>query len=297
LHQPVLLSWSPGSEDLFLLNAEGQEVALERIATLAGRVQALARGLPAGGRRLPQLSPDGTKVFLPPPQNSVIDAQSGEVLWMLPAQSDALGQAWSGDGRRLFYYRAEEPTEVRAHDFESPSDQVVVSGVQPNGFFTADGRTYFFRTAQFPSAEARWPRWRRWGEGSWGWHEVNRLTNSPQPLGRVELWPWEQTLDGLVLAREDDYTRIHYGLYDPDARALDRYTFPTDQEDVRGAMRAHRLILTTMGLYALLALVVFWRRGASAPARALSILLLLLMALASGQSSLTATSAVGPPLP
>jgi serine phosphatase RsbU (regulator of sigma subunit) len=297
LHQPVVLSWSPGGEDIFLLNSEGRGVALERIATLAGRVQALARGLPAGGRRLPQLSPDGTKVFLPPPQNSVIDAQSGEVLWMLPAQSDALWQTWSGDGRRLFYYRAEEPTEVRAHDFESLSDQVVVSGVQPDGFFTADGRTYFFRTAQFPSAEARWPRWRRWGEGSWGWHEVNRLTNSPQPLGRVELWPWEQTLDGLVLAREDDYTRIHYGLYDPDARSLDRYTFPTDQEDMRGAIRAHRLILITMGLYALLALVVFWRRSVSAPARSLSILLLLLMALASGQSSLTATLAFGPPLP
>ena len=297
LRQPVLLSWFPAGEDLLVLNTEDQEVVLDRIGTVSGQIRVLARGLASSGRRLPQLSPDGARIFLPPPQNSVIDAQSGEVLWVLPAQSDVLWQPWSGDGHSLFYFTAEEPTEVRAHDFVSPSDQVVASGVQPNGFFTPDGRTYFFRLAPRPSAGSSLLRWRQWGEESRGWYRVDRLSNSPQPLGRVELWPWEQTLDGLVLARQDDYTRMHYGLYDPDARALDRYTFPTDQENLGGATRAHRLILITVGLYALLALVVFWRRSTSAPARALCILLLLLMALASGQSSLAATSAFGLPLP
>jgi serine phosphatase RsbU (regulator of sigma subunit) len=297
LRQPVLLSWSPAGEELLILNAEGQEVVLDKIGTISGQVQELARGLASDRRRLPQLSPDGARVFLPPPQNSVIDAQSGEVLWVLPAQSDALWQPWSGDGHSLYYFTAQDPTEVRAHDFVTPSDEVAASGVRPNGFFTPDGRTYFFRIPPRPSAGSSLPKWRQWGEESRGWYLVNRLTASPLPLGRVELWPWEQTLDGLVLAREDDYTRVHYGLYDPDARAVDRYTFPTEREDLRGAVRAHRLILTTVALYALLALVILGRRSASAPARSLYILLLLLMALASGQSSLATTIPTAQPLP
>jgi serine phosphatase RsbU (regulator of sigma subunit) len=86
-------------------------------------------------------------------------------------------------------------------------------------------------------------------------------------------------------------------LADPDARALDRYTFPTDREDLRDAVRAHRLILTTVGLYALLALVLLWRSSSSASARSLYVLLLLLMALASGQSSLATASPYAQPFP
>lgn len=297
LRRPVLLSWSPAGEELLILNTEGQEVVLDKIGTVSGQVQELTRGLALDRHRLPQLSPDGARVFLPTPQNSVIDAQSGEVLWMLPAGSDALWQPWSGDGHSLYYFLAKDSTEIHAHDFVAPSDEVVASGVRPNGFFTPDGRTYFFRVPPHASAGSFLPKWGQWGEESRGWYLVNRLTVSPLSLGRVELWPWEQTLDGLVLAREDNYTRIHYGLYDPDARALDLYTFPTEREDLRDAVRAHRLILTTVIVYALLALVIFAQRSAGAPARALYLLLLLLMALASGQSSLATTSPYAQPLP
>ncbi|MBZ5513537.1 MAG: PP2C family protein-serine/threonine phosphatase [Acidobacteriia bacterium] len=296
LRQPVLLAWSPAGEFLFILNVEGREAVLEKIETLTGRVQSLARGLAAGGGRLPQVSPDGTKIYLPPPQPSVIDAQSGETLWTLPERSDVLWQAWSSDGR-LYYYGGEERTDIRAHDFVNPSDEIVASGVQPNGFFAADGRTYFFRVAPLPAGGGSAATRREWGENSWGWYVFDRLTTSPQPLGRLELWPWEQTLDGLVLARRDDHTAIRYGLYDPDARALDGFTFPSDQEDLRHTMRANHLILTTVGLYALLALVVYGLRRASAPARAFYILLLLLMALVSGQSSLVGNAPVTAPLP
>ncbi len=287
LRQSKLLFWSPGSEHLFLLNEEGQDVVLEKVGVQDGKVQSLARGVAsakAARLALPQVSPDGTKIYLPPPRHCVIDAQTGETLWVLPADADTLRSPWSADGRRLFYFRRQDLSAILAHDLSSASDQVVVSGVQPGGFFTADGRSYFYRKL-FPAGPGL--SWREWLEKSWGWQLVDLATQSSQPLGRVELWPWQQTLDGSILARHDDYTRVRFGLYDPDGGVLEEYVFPTAQEDLSRQIKAHRLILLTVAFYVLLALTVFWKRPASTPARAFFVFAFLLVALFAGQSLLS----------
>jgi sigma-B regulation protein RsbU (phosphoserine phosphatase) len=297
LRRAKLLFWSPGSEYLFLLNEEGQDVVLEKVGVLDGRLQSLAKGVAsakAARLPLPQVSPDGAKIYLPPPRNCVIDAETGETLWALPAAADALSLPWSADGRRLFYFRRQNPSAMVAHDLSSASDQVVVAGVQPGGFFTADGRSYLYRKL-FPSKPG--VSWRDWLEKSWGWQHVDLATQSSLPLGRVELWPWQQTLEGLILARQDDYTRVRFGLYDPDGGALEEYVFPTAQEDLSHQIKAHRLILLTAAFYVLLALVVFWKRPTSAPARAFCILALLLVALFTGQSLLSSLSHFHPASP
>lgn len=287
LRQSKLLFWSPGSEDLFLLNEESQDVVLEKVGVLNGKVQSLATGVAsakAARLALPQVSPHGTKIYLPPPRHCVIDAQTGETLWALPADADALRSPWSAEGRWLFYFRQQDLSAIRAHDLASASDQVVVTGVQPGGFFTADGRSYFYRKL-FPSGPGL--SWREWREKSWGWQRVDLATQSSQPLGRMELWPWQQTLDGSILARQDDYTRVRFGLYDPDGGGLEEYVFPTAQEDLSRQIEAHRFILLTVGLYVLLALAVFWKRPGSAPARAFCVFAFLLVALFAGQSLLS----------
>jgi sigma-B regulation protein RsbU (phosphoserine phosphatase) len=277
LNRPQLLSWSPGSEYLYLLNAEAQESVLQRVGVREGTVQTLVRGIPSASAEPPQASPDSSKIFLPPPQGSVIDAQSGASIWSLPPHADVLWRAWSADSRGLFYFP--NPSEILVHDFVSSTDEVLVSGVKPNGFFGRDGKTYFFRSPSSTDSEpASGP-----AGMSWGWHQADRLGPSPQDLGRVELWPWEQTFEGLILARQDEYTRVRFGLYDPETRTLDPLTFPTDGEDFRSQIKTHRLVLVTGVLYALLAMVVLSRRFGSGAARGFYVLLLLLMVLICGQ--------------
>jgi serine phosphatase RsbU (regulator of sigma subunit) len=290
LRQPRLLFWSPGSEYLFLLNEEGQNVVLERVSVLDGKVQPLAEAVASANKgrlALPQMSPDGTKIYLPPPRNCVINAQTGEMLWGLPAEAEALRSPWSLDGRRLFYCRRQDPSGILAHDFSSASDQVVVSGVQSGGFLTADGRSYFFRKLP-PSAAGL--SWREWLEKSWGWQHVDLATQSTQPLGRVEFWPWQQTLDGSILVRQDDYTRVRFGLYDPDGGVLDEYVFPTAREDLLGQVKSHRLTLLAVAFYTLLALTALWKRPGSAPTRGFYVLAFLLVVLFAGQSFLNSVS-------
>ena len=287
LRHAKVLFWSPGSNYLFLLNEEGQDVVLSRIDVLAGTVVALARGLSRGevaGPRPPQISPDGTRIFLARPPNRVIDAQSGEMSWELPADAEALWLPWSTDGRYLFYYHQQAPSDILAHDFTAGSDQVVVSGVEPGGFFTVDGRGYFFRARPNLPREGPGSSWRRWREKLWGWQQVDRGTQSSQPLGRLELQPRYQTLDGSILARRDDYTRVRFGLYDPDAGVLEEYVFPTAREELLHQIRVQRLIFLAVAFYALLAFMVYGKHPASPPARAFYILAFLGLALFAAQS-------------
>ncbi|HUU15417.1 MAG TPA: hypothetical protein VM182_17130, partial [Terriglobia bacterium] len=77
LRHPLLLFWSPGSDFLYLLNDEGDDVVLDRLNVAGGEVKVLAQGFP--GRRvpgtgLPRMSPDGTRIHLPPPLSLVLDA-------------------------------------------------------------------------------------------------------------------------------------------------------------------------------------------------------------------------------
>ena len=278
LNQPRLLAWSPGSEFVYFLNAEGKEFLLQRVDVRGGNVQTLARGILQPGEKLPRMSPDGSKFFLREPQNSVIDTQTGSVVWTLPPGAEALWWPWSPDSRGLFYARAANSSEVLVHDFASSSDPVMVSGAKSNGFFAVDGRTYFFRdSSAAPQAGANGEGgWRR---DSWGWQQIDRASPAPLSLGRTELWPWEQTLEGFILARQDAYTQVRYGLYDPDTRTLEPYVFPTEQEDLRRQVRAQRLLLVTAAIYALLAGISLVRRPASRSARTFYILALFVLAL------------------
>lgn len=283
LSEPRLISWSPGSGDLYLLNVEGEESVLQVVEVRSGNVRTLVRGFPAAVSVLPLLSPDGAKVYLPDPPNSVINARTGAVLWTLPPQARALWRPWSADSLDLYYVRQENTSEVRAHNVVTSADLVVTSGVGANGFFSADGRTYFFRESSPPSVgRAPGLRERDWATYSGGWYQVDRFMPTARPLERLELWPWGQTLDGLILARQDDYTRVRIGLYDPDARSLDAYVFPTDQEDFRAEVRFHRLTLASVVLFFILATLLLAKRGGEKDARSLYILSLLVAALLCG---------------
>lgn len=284
LEKPALLFWSPGREEVYFLNSEGQDVVFEKVDVLTGRIQVLAkgsRGWGSAGLGLPRISSDGTKIYLPQPRHSVIDAQTGETVWALPRDSRALWSPWTADGRRLLYARQDSPHQIFVHDFSDQTDQVILTGAERNGFLTVDGKSYLFRTHQTFTTGfyGSGPGLRQWLKDRWGWQHADLPTQSVQPLGRVELWPWEQTEDGRVLARQDEYTEVRFGLYDPTGRTLSAYVFPTDQEDVFRQVKSHSVLLFTILLYALLGFLVYLSRPGSPPARALARLSFILMLL------------------
>lgn len=282
LRQPMLLFWSPISEQLFFLNDEGAEVVLQRVDLLSGELQVIARGTsgwkgPVSGH--PRMSPDGTNLYLPPPVHAVVDARTRETIWLLPAEARVLWTPWSADGTQLFYSRAPLCSEIYAHDFSSQTDQMIVSRAQPKGFFAVDRRSYFFRDPQAYPPGGVAPGLRDWLETQRGWQHVDVVTQSAQPLGRMELWPWEQTRDGLILARRDDYTRVKFGLYDPNVRLFGEYVFPTAGQELFQAIKSQGVILLAVLLYAFLAFLVYSARPESSPARAFYLLSMILMSL------------------
>ncbi len=300
LSQPTLLFWSPGSEYLYLLNEEGQEVVLDRLNVAGGEARVLARGFPRRripGSGLPRMSPDGTKIHLPAPLNLVIEAETGATLWTLPPGSSGLWSPWSADGRQLFYWRHEDPTKIHAHDFPNQSEQVLVKGVRPNGFFTVGAGSYFYRLLPDPSVSATGRSQHFWLRESWGWQHVDLMSQSTQSLGRVEIWPWEQTLRGSILAREDRFTGVRYGLYDPNSRFLNTYTFPTAREDISRNISLHRMALWFAAFYVLLAFVVFVKRPDSPPVRAFFVLTFLGTALLVGRAAVQSAEILQPPYP
>lgn len=281
LNQARLMTWSPGSEYLYFLNVEDQESVLRSVDVRSGTVRVIARGSPSAARKLPQMAPDGSRVFFPPPRNAIIDVQTGEVVWALPANAQALRWPWSSNSREFYYVRQENPAEILARNVVNSVDRVAVSGVRPNGFFGAEGRRYFYRPPSLPPYSTNGIPGDLRNQAP-GWQQADSASPVAQQLGRVELWPSEQTLDGLILARRDDYTRMRFGLYDPEAHTFDPYTFPTDREDLRRQIRSYRLVLATVVLFALLAVLVLARRGESTAARAFYIVTFLVMALGCG---------------
>jgi serine phosphatase RsbU (regulator of sigma subunit) len=281
LNQARLVAWSPGSEHLYILNVEGEESVLRALSVRDGSVKVIARGMPSGVRKLPQISPDGSRIFLPPPQSAIVDAQTGASVWTLPEDAQALWRPWSSDSREFYFFRREDPGEILARNLENSVDRVAVSGVQPNGFFSPEGRRYFYRQPLLPlySAQGTAGDWRN---NSWGWRQADSASPVALELGRIELWPWEQTPEGLILARQDDYTRVRFGLYDPEAHAFDPYTFPTDREDLHREVRSYRLVLATVVIFAFLAGLVLARRSESKAARAYYIVAFLVIALGCG---------------
>jgi len=281
LNQTRLIAWSPGSEYLYFLNVGGQEAVLQTVEVHSGNLRALARGLSTSTAKLPLMSPDGSKVLIPPPQNTVVDAQSGAPIWGLPPNAQPVLWPWSSDSQEIYYSRQENASEIFGHNLVTSVDRLAVSGVRTNGFFTLDGSTYFYREAS-PPPQATPAIWHDWRKDSWGWQRADRTLVGPQDLGRVELWPWEQTQEGLILARRDDYTRVRFGLYDPDAHAFDPFIFPTDSEDLSNRIRSYRLLLASVVLFTFLAVLVLAKRAESKAARAFYVVMCLVTTLACG---------------
>ncbi len=278
LSQAEPLFWSPVGDELYLLNREAGSIVLDRVQIQTGDFQTLARanyGWESPHLRVPQPSPDGSRIYLPAPLNSVINASTGEVLWTLPPSSSAFWSAWSANDWLLY---AGQDGRIEAHDFTTPTDRTLLWRVTSNGFFSADLRSYFFRVGDGLSVPDNPRELRFWMSAQWGWQHLDVPTQIVQPLGRLELWPWAQTQDGLIEAREDDYTGVRYGLYDPNARSFSAYAFPTAREDFAREVKSRGVILVSVALYGALGFFVLLRLPKSPPARALARLSFVLMA-------------------
>lgn len=295
LHDARLIAWSPGSEQLYFLNVQAQEAVLYEIGVRSGAPRQLVRGRLSEEGRLPQLSPDGARIYWGEPENAIFDVESGNPLWTLPPGARPLWWPWSQDQSEFYFVRREDSGAVFSHNFSSASDRMVLSDVRDNGFFDLDGANYFFREP-VPDGEdlglipvnsrRAAPVWRQTGRGG-----------PPQGLENVELWPWERTLDGFILARRDDATSVAYGLYDPETHRLDTLTFPTDRDDLIRQVKSYRLVIASVVLFALLASTVYSKRSDAKSGRAFPILLLLTMVLGCGAVMESSFSTVGPIIP
>ncbi len=279
---PTLLSWSPGSQELFYLATEGPNAALGRVDIPSGTIQVLSN-VPQGWKSLraslPHISPGGSKIYLAPPLHIVIDAHTGETLWRLPVEAKVLWLPWSADGSRLFFSRRADTSEIYAHDFASRTDQLILAHTPSNGFFTLDERSYFYRTRSARAPGVFGSSARDWLRRPWRWEHVDMVTRSEQSLGRLELLPWEQTQDGWILAERDDYLGGQFGMYDPNGRVLSEFVLPTEREDLLRQVKNQGTLLLSVVLYALLAFFVYLKRPTSAPVRGLYVLSLVLMLL------------------
>jgi hypothetical protein len=279
---PRPLFWSPGGGALFFLNSLGQTVVLERVDIQDVKVQDLATG-PSRWRDIstgtPRLSPDGTKIYLPPPLNSVIDAQTGKTIWVLPPASKVSWSLWSADGRQIYYSRANDLKAIIAHDLANSSDRVILEHAEPDDFFSADGESYFHRLPPHLPVPAAGQSLGKWLRSQWGWKQETVASRSETPMGRALLKPWAETRDGLILMFRDDYLRVRYGLYDPQSRTLADFVFPTDGEDLFQQARSQAFILVSVLLYGALAFLIYLGRTDSPSARAFYILSLTLMVL------------------
>jgi phosphoserine phosphatase RsbU/P len=282
LDHPILLFWSPGGQELYFLNGQEKQVVLYKSNVVTGETQPLTSSpLEEGGLTpsLPEMSPDGTRIYLPPPRKAVIDADTGAVLWTPPANAKALWSLWSSDGTQFFYSGPRTPGPIYAHDFSSSVDRMLLPDAPSDGFFSEDGGSYFFRIRpRLGSGDYR-SRLREWLRNDRGWRHLDRVTLIAQPMGREELWPREMTHGGLIQMSRDDYFRVRYGLYDPSPRSFSEFDFPTDHEDIRRQFDSRAIVLLAVSLYGLLGFGVFLTRPRSAPARALYVLSLVMMLL------------------
>lgn len=273
------LFWSPISDELYFLNKESDGMTLERVQIQTGDTQAMARGGDAWGApdlRAPQMSPDGSRIYLPAPIEAVIQAQTGETVWKLPDFSTAQWSPWSGDG--LFIYRRRDVSDqVFAHDFGTQTNLAILSGFPTDGIFSADGRNYFFRNRDGSASGDFLPAVRAWLKRDWGWRQVDVRTSKSEPLGRLTLWPSADAQVALIEAREDDYTHARVGFYNPDDRRFSPFVFPTARDDLVRQLKSQGALVLTTGLYGLLGFLVLLRRRKGSSARALAALSFLLM--------------------
>jgi sigma-B regulation protein RsbU (phosphoserine phosphatase) len=291
LNEPFLLFWSPGSSDLFFLNGQDQSVALNRVNIPTGQLQELAKGNSAwkvSSHGLPRLSPDGTKIYLPPPLHSVIEAKTGDTLYKLPPATKVLWSSWSADSHKVYFASLDASGRITSYDLADATDSVILTQAHPNGFLSVDGRSYIFRTSP-----RRWsgdfrPLLSQWLEPQWGWQQLDIASSSTHMLGRTDLSPWAETLDGSILTASDDLLRVHYGIYDPKTRGFSSFTFPTDWEDLFRQIKTELIVLVSVLLYAVLAFLVYWMRPGSPPTRALYALSLVLMVLFTSLSGVDA---------
>jgi hypothetical protein len=282
LDAPLPLFWSPGSGLLFFLNGVGPVVVLERVEIQSGELQPLAAGNQswrASYIEQPRLSPDGTKIYLPPPLHSLIDSQTGQTLWALPTGSRVEWPLWSANGHQIYYARGDGSGAIIAHDLTNSTDHVILDHAEPGGFFSADGESYFYRTDQHHRPANAWQSARDWLKSQWGWQQRNVGSRSSRPMGRVLLQPGEQTRDGLIAMSRDDCLRVRYGLYEPKSRTFSEFVFPTDGEDLIRTARSQAFTLVSVLLYGALAFYVLMMLPRSFPSRALYILSLILMVL------------------
>src|SRR6266568_7082792 len=187
LTQAEPLFWSPVGDELYLLNAEAGSIVpstglrvfdLDRVQIQTGDFQTLARanyGWESPHLRVPQPSPDGSRIYLPAPLNSVINASTGEVLWTLPPSSSALWSAWSANDWLLY---AGQDGRIEAHNFTTQTDRTVLWRVPSNGFFSADLRSYFFRAGDGLSVPDNPRRLRFWMSVQWGWQHLDVQTQT-----------------------------------------------------------------------------------------------------------------------
>ena len=272
------IAWSPSSEHVYFLRTEDKQAVLYEVKAPEGAPRELARGGLSLEGRLPQLSPDGTLIYWGEPENVILDVETGARIWTLPPGARALWWPWPRDRGQFYYVRQEDSGSVFIHDFSSSSDQRIISGASDNGFFDLDGTSYFFR-APLPAEGAVLPVSSR--RAAPVWQQAGR-GGPPQSLENIELWPWERTLDGFILARRDEATSVKYGLYDPETRRLEPFKFPTVGDDLIRQVKSFRLVIATAVLFALLAGIVYFQRSDTKSGRAFPILLLLAMALGCG---------------
>jgi serine phosphatase RsbU (regulator of sigma subunit) len=282
LNQPILLFWSPGGQDLYFANTQGKESVLYKANAMTGEAVAVARSqvpwesvFPG----LPAISPDGRRIYLPQPRRSVIDADTGQMLWTLPPDARALWSPWSIDGAAFYFSRSAEPGQIYVHDFAKDTDREMLSGVTPNGFFSDDGETYLYKDRANLGPAGYVARLREWLRRDRGWKQADVSTRTVSSLGGVELWPGAVARGGLIPASRDDYFRVRYGVFDAKTRTFQGFHVPTDRDDVRSNVDSRASLLLAVALYGLLGFFVFLARPASAPARALYILTLILMLL------------------
>jgi serine phosphatase RsbU (regulator of sigma subunit) len=274
LNQAWLLSWSPLGDEIYFLNYESDGLALEKIQIQTGELKTLVRSENAWGTphlQVPEVSPDGSRIYLPAPAEAVIQSQTGESIWKLPENTTALWSPWSGDGL-LIYRRRGLHDQVFAHDFEPPSDRRILTGFPADGVFSVNGYSYLFRQ---PDRRGSWNLLspiRAWLETDWGWQQVDLRTSKAEPLGRLELWPWAETQDGLIVGRRDEYSHARFGLYDPASRDFSSFSIPTAPDDRLRQVKAQFAIWLTVGLSGLIAFAALLRRAGGQPARALAVL-------------------------
>jgi serine phosphatase RsbU (regulator of sigma subunit) len=297
---PQLLFWSPDGNYLYFLNGVGERTVLARLEVASGQAQVIVKGEAGwrGARRnAPEMAPDGAKILLKGETRAVVDAETGERIWELPEDAQSLWWPWSEDGRSFYFWRRGDPSSIYARNFETVTDEAVVRGVTPAGFFGREGKRYFYQRTEENSEEGlAEDRARVFGAGG-EWAVVETESGARRSLDEFDLWPWQQTVEGNILARRAGRWRAELGFLQPEQMEFLPFEFPGAREEIRQNLDRYGTRLFLVVFYVLLALAALLTRPLSASARAFAALNFLaaiwLAAWTSGESA----RALEPPNP